>query len=308
MIMITLFDKDDRGSIELEDLTGQWYAAPPYRAIRTEIEFATREVPNRVGEAVVNAAADAYQRGIDDALLTAVRMPIAFLAIMRYSSLSTVSHESTGRKVKMDDNEKMPFEWMVDRDDRAMRERYYRALDSLYSYLEENKVPEWIGSDVRTGLRRSIVKSLKEFESVYPIEGSYYVYYMLQSLIVEAQDNELEQYFGSSWEDILAGHGEQPLQSLAIRAAILSSVIIAGERWSLAVFPLEIARRFSPTYQGNRASDKISTAETDWYLDKLRKQKAEVLNKIRAILSHGGGPIGRLLPQNDPRKKYCTTV
>ena len=59
MIMITLFDKDDRGSIELEDLTGQWYAASPYRAIRTEIEFATREVQNRVGEAVVNAAAEA---------------------------------------------------------------------------------------------------------------------------------------------------------------------------------------------------------------------------------------------------------
>lgn len=307
MIML-LFNKDDRGSIELEDLTGQWYASSPYRAIRTEIDFAVREVQNRVGMEVMNLAAEAYQKGEDMELANAVRMPVAFLAIMRYAALSSVSHESTGRKVKMDDNEKMPFEWMVDRDDRAMRERYYRALDSLYSYLEENKVPEWMNSDVRSRVRRSIVRSLEEFEAVYPIEGSYYVYYMLQNLVIEEQDNELEQYFGGYWEDILAGSCKQPLQSLAVRAAVLSSVVMAGERWSLTVFPLEIAKRFSPTYQGNKSSEKASVAEVDWYLDKLRKQKAEVMNKIRAILSRGCGPVGRLLPKNDPKKKYCTTV
>ena len=139
MIMI-LFNKDGRGSEELENITGQWYASSPYRLIRTEIDFAIREVRGRVGDAVMEAASDAYQSGSDEALLNAVRLPVAFLAIMRYAALSSVSHESTGRKVKMDDNEKMPFEWMVDRDDRAMRERYYRALDALYSYLEENKV------------------------------------------------------------------------------------------------------------------------------------------------------------------------
>lgn len=306
MIMI-LFDKDDRGSIELEDLTGQWYASSPYRLIRTEIDFAVREVRGRVGDAVVNAAAEVYQSGSDDALLNAVRLPVAFLAIMRYAALSSVSHESTGRKVKMDDNEKMPFEWMVDRDDRAMRERYYRALDALYSYLEENKVEAWMTSDVRSGIKKSIVKSLRDFEAVYPIEGSYYVYYMLQNLVIEEQDNELAPYFGESWSEILTGEGSQPLQSLAIRAAVLSSVIMAGERWSLAVFPLEIARRFSPTYQGNKASEKASSSEIDWYLGKLKKQKAGILDDIRDIMSPGSGSRC-LLPKNDPRKKYCTTV
>ena len=95
-MIMRLFNKDDRGSIELEDLTGQWYASSPYRAISTEIDFAVREVQNRVGMEVMNLAVEAYQKGEDMELANAVRMPVAFLAIMRYASLSTVSHESTG--------------------------------------------------------------------------------------------------------------------------------------------------------------------------------------------------------------------
>lgn len=304
---MVLFDKEGRGSEELERLTGQWYASSPYRVIRSEIDFAVRTVGTRVGTEVMNAAAVAYQAGDRDEFLDAVRLPVAFLAIMRYSALSSVSHESTGRKVKMDDNEKMPFEWMIDRDDRAMLERYYRALDALYSYLESNAVPEWAASSAKKAVRHSVVKSIEEFESVYPIDGSYYVYYMLQNLVIEVQDNELEQYFGDLWASVLDGSADSGLQVLAVRAAVLSSVIIAGERWSLSVFPLEIARRFSPSYQGNRASDKATSAEIDWYLGKLKKQKAEILYKIRSLMSPECSG-GSLLPRNDPRKKYCTTI
>ena len=75
MIMI-LFNKDGRGSEELENITGQWYASSPYRLIRTEIDFAIREVRGRVGDAVMEAASDAYQSGSDEALLNAVRLPV----------------------------------------------------------------------------------------------------------------------------------------------------------------------------------------------------------------------------------------
>ena len=131
-----LFDKVQNGSEELNSLTGQWFASTPFYLIRTEIDFAAQELGSIVGSEVVDAAEEAYLAGADPDFVDAVRLPVAFRAIARYAQLSGVSHEGTGRKVKMDDNEKMPFEWMIDRDDRAMLDRYYRAIDSLFRFLE----------------------------------------------------------------------------------------------------------------------------------------------------------------------------
>ena len=70
---------------------------------------------------MVTEAAEAYDEDEKPELVAAVRLPVACLALMRYAKLSSVSHESTGRKVKIDDNERSPYEWQIDRDDRAMR-------------------------------------------------------------------------------------------------------------------------------------------------------------------------------------------
>lgn len=306
---ILLFDKDGNGSAELEALTGQWYASSPYRGIATEIEFATREVASRVGDAVVRLAAETYaaDKGEESGLVRAVRLPVACLALLRHASLTSVSHESTGRKVKMDENEKMPFEWMVDRDDRAMRERYYRALDALYAYLTDNNVKEWTESDVYKSAQRSVVKSIREFEAVYPVDGSYYVYYMMQPLVLEAQQAVLKPLAGDKWDSVLDGTADSALVGYARKAAVLSALITAGERWSLEVFPLEIARRFSPSYQGNRASNAATTSEIDWYLDKLRAQRKEAINGVASLLDPDGAGYS-LIPDNDPRRKFFTTV
>lgn len=305
--MIQLFNKDGGGSAELAALTGQWYESSPYQDISTEIDLAVREVRARAGEAVMNAAAEAYAAGESQDLVDAVRLPVACLAIMHHAALSSVSHESTGRKMKMDENEKMPFEWMIDRDDRAMRERYYRSLDAMYAYLEDNSVDAWTGSDVRKAIETSVIKDIRQFEAVYPIGGSYYVYYMMQPLVIESQRSTLIPLLGDSWSSVLDGSADSGLLAQVRKAAVLSALIIAGERWSLEVFPLEIARRFSPSYQGNRAGNSATVAEIDWYLGKLKTQRKEALNAISSLLDPEGDGY-KLLPDNDPRRKFFTTV
>lgn len=303
---MALFNIIRDGSAELEELTGQWYASSPYKLISTEVDFAVRDLRERVGDAVVSAAERAYETGDNDELVMAVRLPVACLALMRYMALATLSHEATGRKVKMDDNEKIPFEWMVDRDDRAMRERYYRALDALYGYLEAGKAPEWLETGRKAG--PCVVRDMAEFETVYPIEGSHYVYHMLRDLVLEAQDSELAPFLGDAWPSVLDGTASPRVMSLSRKVAVLSAVAMAGERWSLEVFPLTIARRFAPTYQGNRAGDKATTDEIDWYVGKLKAQKAAALTELREVLSPGTLAGTGLLPENDRRKKYFTTV
>ncbi|MBQ5979407.1 MAG: hypothetical protein IJL58_05255 [Bacteroidales bacterium] len=304
--MVELFNKNDDGAKEIELLTGQLYASTPYPLVEPEIRFATAEITKLVGPEVMELAEESYESGENAPLVNAVRVPIASLAIMRYSALTTISHEHTGRKVKMDESERSPYEWQIDRDDRAMKERYYRALDAMYSFLEENEVSAWTGSSKRALLAESIVKDITQFEAVYPIDGSYYVYYMLQPLVIERQKSLIAPFAGENWNAIVSGTASDDILRLARRAAILSAVATAGTRWTLEVFPIEIARRFSPTYQGNKANKSATIEEIDWYLGNLKKEITDAMNDLAEELA-GKKTAPKLIPQNDRMNKFFTT-
>lgn len=307
-----LFDKVQNGSEELNSLTGQWFASTPFYLIRTEIDFAAQELGSVVGSEVVEAAEKAYLGGTEPDFVDAVRLPVAFRAIARYAQLSGVSHEGTGRKVKMDDNEKMPFEWMIDRDDRAMLDRYYRALDALYRYLEKNEVASWMSSPMRALTGRCIVRNLNEFERFYPVGGSSYAFHLFVPLIVEAQENAVEPFVGEEvWKRIYpeVAESDETAMRLRSRAALLSvltALVTAARRWSLDILPLSVARRFSPSYQGNRESRAAETKEIDWFIDKTNAQIAQVKDELKKLAGASGE--AELLPKNDPANKFATVV
>lgn len=306
---MALFNKDNNGAEELNDLTGSYYASNRFANIEAEIIYATSEVAAQVGQAVIEKAETAYAADEDSEFVRMVQMPVACLAISRQFKQVGVSHEDSGRKLKVDANEKIPFEWMLDRDERAMHEKYCRSLDALYSYLERKNIREWQESAARKNLTESIVHSLAEFERIYPIEHSYYTYFMLLPLIIEVQNSKLRKTLGEAWQRITAQTVEDSDAAIlyyAQRVAVLYAVITAVERWSIEVFPQSIARRFMPTYQGERANKVATTAEMDWYLDRLRRQAAEAMEELLAAINGNENPYKDypLLPKNDKRKKY----
>ena len=238
-------------------------------------------------------------------------MPIACLAMMRYFRQTGVAHEDSGRSVHIDDGKKMPFEWMLDRDDRAMREKYFRALDTLFAYLEQHGIEEWKNSWICRNIKESIVKDIHTFERVYPIDQSRYTFFLLLPLMIEVQHTLLGRLLGDSIEringDDLQGEDRCLLQ-IAQRVVVLRAVITAVERWSVDLFPQAVARRFCPTYQGNSSSASASTAEIDWYLNKLRQQAAEAIEEIHALTSGGNQyQAYPLVPDNEKKRKFFTT-
>lgn len=306
---MALFNKDSRGSEELNDLTGFFHADNRFENIAAEIDSAITEVSALVGRGVIDRAEADYKAGTNPGFVKMVQMPVACLAISRYFKLLGVSHGDSGRKLKIDANEKIPFEWMLDRDDRAMHEKYCRALDALYTFLERENIEEWRESDVRRSLAESIVRTLIDFERVYPIEHSYYTYFMLLPLIIEVQNSRLRKTLGDAWSRISGptiDEADRGILYFAQRVAVLNAVITAVERWSIEVFPQSIARRFMPTYQGDRASKTAAVGEMDWYLSRLRSQAAEAIEDMVAAIHGNDNPYKDypLLPENEKRKKY----
>lgn len=282
------------------------YANTKYESIAPEVEHAIAAVVNLVGEDVVSAAEAEYAKEVpDDArLLKLVQTPVACLAVAQFSKGNLVSHEDTGSKVKRDDNETVPWEWMIDRDEREQTERFYRAMDSLYAYLTENW-PDWSKGAKYSGC---VVSSLDRMEEVFPVERSYYCFYLLLPLILSVQRRKLAGMVGEDRIKEAIREPDTTFAALLREYAVLGALKIAVQRWSVDVFPLAIARRFSPSYQGNRESRVATTEEIDWYLKKLTDQMEEVEKEISTQLRCGLNPYDGfpLIPENDPRKKYFT--
>lgn len=306
-----LFNRNNNGSQELQQLTGAFAASANYSIIESEVEDAIRTVKGLVGNAVVEEAEQLYGNNTENELVAAVRLPVAILAVARHSRDNLVSHDPTGRKFKGDNNEKMPWEWMIDRDEQAQQERWYRALDALYAYLTRAKPASWTASDAYKRQRRSIVRTIDEMEAVYPLEGSYYVYYLLQNLVIECQ-GPLHKMMGDDKWNLIAGDtvadADRDLLRVCQRWAILSALVKAVRRWSLVVFPLSIARRFCPSYQGGRSSSAALQEEMDAYLSGLEGQIADARGELAELLADGLNPwrAADLLPKNDPSNKFFT--
>lgn len=304
-----LFNKNNNGSIELQQLTGIFAAANDYSVIAAEVDNAIQAVSACVSSAVVKSAEGMYEAGTDNPLVDKVRLPVAVLAVSRYSRNNLVSHEDSGSKIKVDTNEKIPFEWMIDRDEQAQRERYYRSLDALYGYLENSNNTDWQASETRKLVAGSIIKSLNQLELVYPIDGSYYVYYMLQGLIVECQTRLKKMVGDDNWKAMTDGTATEKSNALlppCRRWAVISALIKAVRRWSLEVFPREIARRFSPSYQGNRSSQVATQQEMEAYVNGLEAQLKEIQDEIAEILSDGENPYADFdpMPHGHRRNKF----
>lgn len=316
--MAELFNKDNKGPIEIQRLTGIYHASNEYSVIETEINDAMRTVAMLVGQEVMNKACELYGAQVEDetGLVAAVQLPVAILAVSRYTKNNLISHEDNGSKVKTDGDEKIPFEWMVDRDERAQRERYYRSMDALYAFLEGSDLSEWKDSDERKALQASVVKSINEFERIYPVDGSYYVYFMLQNLVIERQPALSRMVGAELWAKILAGgttdeHDKDKekvnnLIPLCRRYAVLSAIIQAARRWSLEVFPLSVARRFAPSYQGNSRTQVATREEIEAYIEGLEQQLEDIRLEMAEVLADGKNPWEGAdpMPHNDPRNKF----
>lgn len=297
-----LFNKNDNGSVELYELSGTFQAATPFSAVATEVISAQMEVARVVGDAVVAKAEAIYaQENIsseNQEYLDMVRRPVAFLAICNFSRITGLTHGASGRKMTVGDNEKVPFEWMIDRDDREMRERYYRSLDALFGYLTAKNDSDWKATPIYQRTAQLLVPSLSAMEQVYPVAHSQYTFFMMVPLMEETQAKLLSE----------AGGTEIPEAQLpaARRFIVLKALVLALRRWALSVFPTEVARQFAPSYQGNKEKRVATTEEIDWAVAKLEEQASQAESEVLAEVKENPYKGFPLIPENDPKNKYFT--
>lgn len=315
-----LFNKNSNGPAELQELLGTYYQTNKYSVIATEIELAESDVCQLVGKALFTRAVDHYNSDafaptgddIDAKIVRAIQRPIAALAVYRFYQQNTVGHEDEGRKVKLDkDNESIPWKWQIEQDNQAMLDRYHRLLDAMYRFFEEHDLAEWKEAPILTRMKNSLVRTLSEFQEVFPIENSYYLFYLLVPFMVECQERMIVRVVGAdNFRKILSGEtGEDGLEEIATAAKKcipLYAIHTAVRRMSVRVLPDAIVRRFTASFQGGKADDPADIATTRYLLRTLEEEAADALTELqkavtkRYNVSADYDPI----PASNPKDKY----
>lgn len=115
--------------------------------------LAQNEVIKLIGKATFDRAhsrymTDEYDPEVssddpEDMLVRRVQLPVAYKAMHHFYQRNLVSHEDSGRKVKISENEKLPWAWQIEKDDAVLRDTFFRTLDELYLFLEQTDIKEW---------------------------------------------------------------------------------------------------------------------------------------------------------------------
>lgn len=316
-----IFNKDDNGSRELHAITGCFDAGNDFLSVQSDIEMETENVIGFIGRSVYERAEAAYYNepkgstATDGQLVMLVQRVIALFAVLRYHRGNLVTHSSTGRKVGVDvENEKLAWEWMIDRDDEAMQRKAYAALDILLRWLEDAQMQEWLDTPRRAELRALMVPSLVAVERYYYIDGSHRFFLILAPLLRDVQERDIRPLLKERYETILAeAHGDQTEPSMLLRqvqgAIVLRAMSEAVQRFSVKLLPEGVVRQFQASSQTKRASETASLAMIEAVSEQLEKRATRYLDDVKKEVGQLGNEYAdyQLLPTNDPANKYFMT-
>lgn len=306
-----IFNKDNTGTKELREITGNYYANNDFNKISGEIDLASEELAMLVGEKVISLAEDSYhgkEENPDMELVKKVQRPVAILATLRLYRKNDLSHEDDGRKFKVatDNSEKLPWEWQLDRDDALHLEEYYKSVDALIRYLNKKELKEWIDSSLYKLSQSLIIRNVEAFDSYFPIERSERMFLMLVPFIREAQMLTVRRAYGNTWDSLVSENKvpESDVHFAACKAVALLAMSMALRRMSLSVIPGGIVRKFIAE-NGMGKSETVSLADVERVSDWMSDDAAIWIDEMKRARDGGGSSEYELLPKNDKNNKYC---
>lgn len=288
---------------ELRQLTGNYYANNDFSKVVGELEQAREELVLLIGEKVMALA----ESGENETLSAKVKRPMAILATLRMYQKNDLSHEDDGRKFKTstDNGEKLPWEWQLDRDDAMHLESYYRGVDALIRFLDGSDIAEWKESETYKVRQSLIIRNGLEFNRYFPIENSERMYLLLVPFIREAQMLTVKKAYGQDWDSLLtAERGVDEVRYAACVATALLAMSIALHRLPLKLIPSGVIRGYMAE-NGMSKSQPATYEEIIKSADWMREDAAMWINQMKQ-LRDGEAPNYDLVPNNNPRNKYCS--
>lgn len=168
--MELLFNKDSNGDVEIKALLPWIDADFGYENLLPDIKKSSRNLKKMISTAVYEELIGLYNADTSNdeqiELVEQAQLVIIQDAYRNFVPNFDLAHTPEGRKMRVDEHEKVPMEYMLDRSNENMERKYYEALDTLLELLASNTT--WKESDEYKAMHSTWVAHTDVFKEYYP--------------------------------------------------------------------------------------------------------------------------------------------
>lgn len=202
----------------------------------------------------------------DDEKKDALRCAVANLTLAKQLVFNVLSLRKADVDVYKNEQEQMK---------RAYRDNYFNSMDTLLQLLDSDE--EWKKTDTYQRMNQLQLKTVAEFDRVYPIDNSYLYFFRC----IPIQQEALDDYAGSYYDRLKKDDATTRRKLDRTLAKLV--VAISLRRFDILEFPATIRNLFEETTAGRSGKDEQQRMIT--LADELFAQALESLSSIDLILS-----------------------
>ena len=199
-------------------------------------------------------------------------------AIANFTMAQQLAFDSIARRKNDVDVYKYEIEAMR----RSYMENYYNAIDTLIALLSTNAEGEparlWKDTPYNNTLQKCRIRSAEVFDTIFPIDLSYFFFFRLVPLQKETLDEQLAVYFDKITEENVS-RIEQPLYLALAKKTIAKSL----RRFDILEFPPTIRNLFDESHVSRSGKDEIMAALS--LADRLDREVEQLLLNVDTLLS-----------------------
>lgn len=258
--MKLLFTIDDAGSDILNDLLGFSDRDFKIEYLKNDLISATDELIEVIGKetyaSIYELLDDQESDETDNELVYRARVAIAVNAYRSYAPDNDISHTSSGRKQRSEENERAPWQWQIDLSNKSLERKYYKAVDALLAFLDDH-VASWRGTDAYKATHALFVRTTRDFDNYFNIGRSRLLLIKLMPGLRRAETTEIFPRIGKTLYDDLKAKlkASDPVDEVLLEkikeVCVYKAMAWAMGRLSVQLFP-EGVLQF-------RTSDRLST-------------------------------------------------
>jgi len=254
---------------------------------------------------------------IESNVLRQTRYPILVKAYSLFAPSNDISHSNEGRRARTSENQKLPWQWQIDADNKEQEKRFYRAMDDLIDLLDDS-MPEdyetlseiaqketiyykWVNSIAYKELKSLFVNSLDKFNKVFTIESSLLLH-KLASGLQECEEFEILSRIGKEKFDQLKSSEpiEDPkdiqLVKLIHTACVFYSLAWAIPKMSITIFP-EGVLQYQVSDRSNTIAKKPAIGnEHEYAAQSFAKSCQMALTLIEELVKPVPEPLAEPIP------------
>lgn len=199
-------------------------------------------------------------------------------AIANFTMAQQLVFDSINRRK----NEIDVYKYEIEAMRRSYMENYYNAIDTLVGLLSTDTVTEpsklWKESPYNKMLEKCQIHSAEVFDTIFPIDMSYFFFFRLVPLQKETLDEQLAVYFDKINEENVS-RIEQPLYLALAKKTIAKSL----RRFDILEFPPTIRNLFDDSHASRSGKDELVAALS--LADRLDREAEQLLLNVDTLLS-----------------------